>query len=243
MLAAAGVLLVSRIVLPAHGRAPRRATRAAGHRRRPPLDGPARRRPYPGPDDLDLQHHLRRRLVGARPLRRAAARPGRGRLRPAHHGPAPSAGWSGTALYGRITRRVSLGDLMRIGLIIETLTHLALAVTTSPWVAFGDLLRLRRARVHLGHDVDHHPPARGTHRTAGPGRQRQHHRRLRWTRGRLGDRRRRWPPVTASPRRSGSRSPARPCSWCCCGASSPASPTPTSSLTWSEGRVTRCAFC
>ncbi len=44
-------------------------------------------------------------------------------------------GLLGTSLYGRITRRVSLGDIMRIGLIIETLTHLALALTTSPWVA------------------------------------------------------------------------------------------------------------
>ena len=44
-------------------------------------------------------------------------------------------GLVGTALYGWITRRVSLGNIMRIGLIIETLTHLALAVTTSPWIA------------------------------------------------------------------------------------------------------------
>ena len=44
-------------------------------------------------------------------------------------------GLAGTLGYGWITRRVSLGDLMRIGLVIETLTHLALALTTSPWVA------------------------------------------------------------------------------------------------------------
>lgn len=44
-------------------------------------------------------------------------------------------GLAGTVCYGWITRRVSLGNLMRIGLIIETLTHLALALTTSPWVA------------------------------------------------------------------------------------------------------------
>jgi MFS family permease len=44
-------------------------------------------------------------------------------------------GLLGTALYGWITRRVSLGNVMRAGLVIETLTHLALAVTTSPWVA------------------------------------------------------------------------------------------------------------
>jgi MFS family permease len=44
-------------------------------------------------------------------------------------------GLLGTALYGWITRRVSLGNVMRAGLIIETLTHLALAVTSSPWIA------------------------------------------------------------------------------------------------------------
>jgi predicted MFS family arabinose efflux permease len=44
-------------------------------------------------------------------------------------------GLLGTALYGWITRRVSLGNVMRIGLIIETLTHLALAITTSAWLA------------------------------------------------------------------------------------------------------------
>lgn len=44
-------------------------------------------------------------------------------------------GLLGTTLYGVITRRVSLGNLMRIGLLIETVTHLALALTTSAWVA------------------------------------------------------------------------------------------------------------
>jgi MFS family permease len=44
-------------------------------------------------------------------------------------------GLLGTGLYGWLTRRVSLGNVMRAGLIIETLTHLALAVTTSAWVA------------------------------------------------------------------------------------------------------------
>jgi predicted MFS family arabinose efflux permease len=44
-------------------------------------------------------------------------------------------GLLGTALYGWITRRVSLGNVMRIGLIIETLTHLALALTTSALIA------------------------------------------------------------------------------------------------------------
>jgi MFS family permease len=46
-------------------------------------------------------------------------------------------GLLGTGLYGWITARVSLGNLMRAGLIIETFTHLALAVTTSPAVALS----------------------------------------------------------------------------------------------------------
>ncbi|MFF0312061.1 MFS transporter [Streptosporangium sp. NPDC004379] len=44
-------------------------------------------------------------------------------------------GLIGTGLYGVITRSVSLGALMRIGLVIETFTHLGLALTRSPWVA------------------------------------------------------------------------------------------------------------
>jgi MFS family permease len=43
----------------------------------------------------------------------------------------------GTLSYGWITRRVSLGAIMRIGLIIETLTHLGLALTTVPIVAMS----------------------------------------------------------------------------------------------------------
>jgi predicted MFS family arabinose efflux permease len=46
-------------------------------------------------------------------------------------------GLAGTAAYGWITRRVALGDLMRVGLVIETITHAALAVTTVPWVAMA----------------------------------------------------------------------------------------------------------
>jgi predicted MFS family arabinose efflux permease len=44
-------------------------------------------------------------------------------------------GLVGTLSYGWIIKRVSLGNIMRVGLIIETLTHLGLAVTTTPWVA------------------------------------------------------------------------------------------------------------
>jgi MFS family permease len=38
----------------------------------------------------------------------------------------------GTVSYGRLERRFSLGDIMRVGLLIETGTHLSLALTTSP---------------------------------------------------------------------------------------------------------------
>jgi MFS family permease len=44
-------------------------------------------------------------------------------------------GLLGVGVYGWLTRRISLGNLMRAGLIIETLTHLALAITTTVWVA------------------------------------------------------------------------------------------------------------
>nr|MBA2607576.1 MFS transporter [Actinomycetota bacterium] len=45
-----------------------------------------------------------------------------------------------TGLYGWLSSRVSLGNLMRAGLIIETLTHLALALTTTLWVALAVML-------------------------------------------------------------------------------------------------------
>jgi MFS family permease len=41
----------------------------------------------------------------------------------------------GTASYGRLERRFSLADILRGGLLIETFTHLTLALTTSPTVA------------------------------------------------------------------------------------------------------------
>jgi len=44
-------------------------------------------------------------------------------------------GLVGTLSYGWITRRISLGDIMRIGLVFETFTHLALALTRTAWVA------------------------------------------------------------------------------------------------------------
>ncbi len=41
----------------------------------------------------------------------------------------------GILSYGRLERRFSLADIMRVGLLIETATHLSLALTTSPPVA------------------------------------------------------------------------------------------------------------
>lgn len=41
----------------------------------------------------------------------------------------------GTLIYSRLTARISLGNLMRIGLIIETSTYLVLGTARSPWVA------------------------------------------------------------------------------------------------------------
>jgi MFS family permease len=46
----------------------------------------------------------------------------------------------GMASYGRLERRFSLGNLMRVGLLIETGTHLVLAVTTLPAVALATLV-------------------------------------------------------------------------------------------------------
>jgi MFS family permease len=44
-------------------------------------------------------------------------------------------GMAGIASYDWLARRVSLANIMRVGLIVETLTHLGLAVTTVGWVA------------------------------------------------------------------------------------------------------------
>jgi predicted MFS family arabinose efflux permease len=46
----------------------------------------------------------------------------------------------GTVSYGRLERRFALADIMRVGLLIETCTHLILALTTSPQIALGTLV-------------------------------------------------------------------------------------------------------
>jgi len=46
----------------------------------------------------------------------------------------------GILSYGRLERRFALADIMRVGLLIETGTHLMLALTTVPAVALGTLV-------------------------------------------------------------------------------------------------------
>jgi len=49
-------------------------------------------------------------------------------------------GLIGLAIYGHLERRFSLADIMRVGLLIETATHLVLALTTSASVALATLV-------------------------------------------------------------------------------------------------------
>jgi len=46
----------------------------------------------------------------------------------------------GTVAYGSLERRFALGNIMRVGLLIETGTHLSLALTTSPAVALATMV-------------------------------------------------------------------------------------------------------
>ncbi|HUQ79448.1 MAG TPA: MFS transporter [Patescibacteria group bacterium] len=46
----------------------------------------------------------------------------------------------GTVTYGPLERRFALADLMRVGLVVETATHLILALTTSAQVALATLV-------------------------------------------------------------------------------------------------------
>ncbi len=49
-------------------------------------------------------------------------------------------GIAGIASYGALERRFSLANIMRVGLLIETFTHLSLALTTSPIWALGTMV-------------------------------------------------------------------------------------------------------
>ncbi len=78
-------------------------------------------------------------------------------------------GIAGTLSYGRLERRFSLGDIMRTGLLIETGTHLSLAVTTSSRRRTGNAGGVRRPCVRVGDDRGSRPTAGGPGRVAGPG--------------------------------------------------------------------------
>ena len=138
VLVALGALLVSRVVLPAHGRA---VAAASTHIRRDIAEGLR----------WVLHHAAVRTLVitilifnvtfGAAwsvLVLYATERLGMGEIGFGLLTTVSAVGGlAGTAAYGWITRRISLGNLMRVGLVLETLTHLALALTTEPVVAMA----------------------------------------------------------------------------------------------------------
>ncbi len=134
VLVSAGALLVSRLVLP-------RPERAPSHVREDLVEGFRWVRHHPAVRTLVLTIFTFNITFGAAwsvLVLYARDRLGLGAI---GYGVLTSAsaagGLAGVLLYGRLTRRVSLGDLMRVGLVVETLTHLVLAVTTSPAVAIA----------------------------------------------------------------------------------------------------------
>jgi predicted MFS family arabinose efflux permease len=136
LLVTAGVLLVSRVVLPAHGRGPAETT---GNVRRELAEGFRWTIHHAAVRTLALTILIFNITFGAAwsvlvlyaQQRLGLGAVGFGLLSTI----GAAGGLLGTGLYGWITRRVSLGDVMRVGLIIETITHLILALTTSAWVA------------------------------------------------------------------------------------------------------------
>ena len=132
---ALGVVLVSRVVLPPHGRDARRHT----HLRHDIAEGFSWVIHHPAVRTLVLTIFTFNITFGAAwsvLVLYATRRLGLGEV---GFGLVTTVsalgGLAGTVCYGWITDRVSLGNIMRVGLVIETLTHLALALTTSPWVA------------------------------------------------------------------------------------------------------------
>ena len=137
ILVAAGALLVSRIALSRHGRQPERGTAI----RRDIAQGFRWVRHHAAVRTLVLTIFTFNITFGAAwsvLVLYAAQRLGLGAVGFGLLTTALAAGGLlGTLAYGWITRRLSLGNIMRIGLIIETLTHLGLAITTSAAVAMA----------------------------------------------------------------------------------------------------------
>lgn len=136
VLVTAGVLLVSRVVLPAHGHGVQEVARSMSGAVVEGLRWTVR---HPAVRTLSLTILIFNITFGAAwsvLVLYAQQRLGLGAIGFGLLATVSAAGGLlGTGLYGWITRRVSLGNVMRVGLIIETLTHLVLAITTSPWVA------------------------------------------------------------------------------------------------------------
>jgi MFS family permease len=137
VLVVAGAGLVSRVLLPAHGRPPE----ARSHVRADIAEGFRWVRHHAAVRTLVLTIFTFNITFGAAwsvLVLYATQRLGMG---PVGFGllttTSAIGGIAGTASYGWITRRVSLGNIMRIGLVVETLTHLSLALTTSPAVALA----------------------------------------------------------------------------------------------------------
>ena len=138
ILIAAGAVLVSRIVLP---RAEAPAKRTATHVRHDIVEGIRWVRHHPAVRTLVLTIFTFNITFGAAwsvLVLYATQRLGLGEI---GFGLLTTVmavgGLLGTLSYGWITRRLSLGNIMRVGLIIETLTHLGLAVTTVPAIAMA----------------------------------------------------------------------------------------------------------
>ncbi len=135
VLMAAGVVLVSRVVLPAHGR----ATQERSTVRADIAEGLRWTWHHPAVRTLVLTILIFNVTFGAAwsvLVLYAQQRIGLGDV---GFGLVTTTqalgGLVGVAAYGWLTVRVSLTAIMRVGLVVETLTHLALALTTSPWVA------------------------------------------------------------------------------------------------------------
>ncbi len=136
VLVGAGVLLVSRLALPPHGRGRKQAASSVA---RDISEGFLWTVRHPAVRTLALTVLIFNITFGAAwsvlvlyaQQRLGLGAVGFGLLTTV----SAAGGLLGTGLYGWITRRVSLGNVMRAGLVIETLTHLCLAVTTTAWVA------------------------------------------------------------------------------------------------------------
>jgi predicted MFS family arabinose efflux permease len=135
-LVAAGALLVTRIVVPREAHPERRAGRSF---RRDVVEGFRWVRHHPAVRTLVLTIFIFNITFGAAWSVLVLYAADRLNLGPVGFGLLATVsalgGLLGSVAYGAITRRISLGNIMRIGLILETLTHLGLALTTSPAVA------------------------------------------------------------------------------------------------------------